>query len=116
MPEAPALAGRSHFLHLEMGAGPGLPMRQFGRTGERVSTLAFGGGQRFYQTRGDEEAVRFIVQAAGAGLANEGTGVGGWCSACDDHCWKGQRRCRGRGKRVQRDSVGPWLSLCDLND
>ena len=50
------------------GAGPQMPMRQLGKTGERVSILAFGGGQRFYQTRNEEDAVRFIVQAADAGI------------------------------------------------
>ena len=50
------------------GAESRLPMRQLGKTGERVSILACGGGQRFYQTRGDEDAVRFIVQAAEAGV------------------------------------------------
>src|SRR5450755_558269 len=50
------------------GAEPRLPMRQLGKTGERVSILAFGGGQRFYQPRNDEEGVRFIVQAAEAGI------------------------------------------------
>ena len=45
-----------------------MPMRQLGKTGERVSILAFGGGQRFYQTRNEEDAVRFIVQAADAGI------------------------------------------------
>jgi aryl-alcohol dehydrogenase-like predicted oxidoreductase len=50
------------------GAEPPLPMRPLGKTGERVSILAFGGGMRFYQTRNDEDAVRFIVQAAEAGI------------------------------------------------
>src|ERR1017187_4937212 len=50
------------------GAEPRLPMRLLGKTGERVSILACGGGQRFYQTRSDEDAVRFIVQAAEAGI------------------------------------------------
>ncbi|MGD0775824.1 MAG: aldo/keto reductase [Candidatus Solibacter sp.] len=50
------------------GAESSLPMRPLGKTGERVSILACGGGQRFYQTRNDEEAVRFIVQAAEAGV------------------------------------------------
>ena len=49
-------------------AEPRLPMRPLGKTGERVSILACGGGQRFYQTRSDEDAVRFIVQAAEAGI------------------------------------------------
>jgi aryl-alcohol dehydrogenase-like predicted oxidoreductase len=43
-------------------------MRTLGKTGERVSILAFGGGQRFYTPRNDEDAVRFIVQAAEAGI------------------------------------------------
>ena len=50
------------------GAEPRLPTRLLGKTGERVSILACGGGQRFYQTRSDEDAVRFIVQAAEAGI------------------------------------------------
>jgi predicted aldo/keto reductase-like oxidoreductase len=50
------------------GADSRLPMRTLGKTGERVSILACGGGQRFYQTRDDEDAVRFIVQAAEAGV------------------------------------------------
>jgi aryl-alcohol dehydrogenase-like predicted oxidoreductase len=60
-----ALAGITGSLS---GAEPRLPMRQLGKTGERVSILAFGGGLRFYQTHGDEDAVRFIVQAADAGV------------------------------------------------
>ena len=50
------------------GAEPPLPMRQLGKTGERVSILAFGGRQRFYQPHNDEEGVRFIVQAVDAGI------------------------------------------------
>src|ERR1035438_6130189 len=50
------------------GAEPSLPMRQLGKTGERVSILAFGGGMRFYQPRNDQEALRFIAQAAEAGV------------------------------------------------
>ena len=60
-----ALAGIAGSLS---GADPRLPMRPLGKTGERVSILACGGGQRFYQTRSDEDAVRFIVQAAEAGI------------------------------------------------
>ena len=50
------------------GADGKLPARQLGRTGESVSILAFGGGQRFYQTRNEDEAVRFIIQAIEAGI------------------------------------------------
>ena len=50
------------------GAEPPLPMRPLGKTGERVSILAFGGGMRYYQTRNEEEAVNVIGQAAAAGI------------------------------------------------
>jgi predicted aldo/keto reductase-like oxidoreductase len=60
-----AVAGLSGALS---GAETRLPMRPLGKTGERVSILACGGGQRFYQTRNDEEAVRFIAQAVEAGV------------------------------------------------
>ncbi|MGP8245862.1 MAG: aldo/keto reductase [Bryobacteraceae bacterium] len=50
------------------GAELPLPMRPLGKTGERVSILAFGGGQRFYQPRNDEDAVRAVVQAVEAGI------------------------------------------------
>ena len=49
-------------------AEPQLPQRVLGRTGVRVSTLAFGCGQKFYMTRGEDEAVRFVARAADAGI------------------------------------------------
>src|ERR1017187_2005324 len=60
-----ALAGIAKSLS---GAEAKLPTRLLGKTGERVSTLAFGSGQRFYQTRNDEEAIRFVARAAEAGI------------------------------------------------
>ena len=60
-----ALAGMAGSLS---GAETKLPTRLLGKTGERVSILALGGGQRFYTTRNDEDAVRFVVQAAEAGI------------------------------------------------
>ena len=50
------------------GAEAKLPTRLLGKTGERVSILAFGGGQRFYSTRNEEDAVRFVAQAVEAGI------------------------------------------------
>src|ERR1017187_4621493 len=60
-----ALAGIARSL---AGAEAKLPTRVLGKTGERVSMLAFGSGQRFYQTRNEEEAVPFVAQAAEAGI------------------------------------------------
>ena len=60
-----ALAGMAGSLS---GAEGKLPARVLGKTGERVSILAMGGGQRFYTTRNDEESARFVVQAAEAGI------------------------------------------------
>ena len=62
---AAALAGIVKSL---AGAEAKLPTRLLGKTGERVSMLALGGGQRFYQTHNEEDAVRFVVQAAEAGI------------------------------------------------
>jgi aryl-alcohol dehydrogenase-like predicted oxidoreductase len=50
------------------GAESKLPSRVLGRTGARVSTLAFGAGQRFYLPRSEENAVRFVVDAVEAGI------------------------------------------------
>ena len=50
------------------GAEAKLPGRLLGKTGERVSILAFGSGQRFYTTRNEEDAVRFVAQAVEAGI------------------------------------------------
>ncbi|HYW43008.1 MAG TPA: aldo/keto reductase [Bryobacteraceae bacterium] len=60
-----ALAGIAKSLS---GADAKLPTRPLGKTGERVSILAFGGGQRFYTTRNEEDAVRFVAQAVEAGI------------------------------------------------
>jgi len=61
---AAALAGIAKTLP---GAEAKLPTRLLGKTGERVSTLAFGSGQRFYSTRSEEDAVRFVLAALGTG-------------------------------------------------
>jgi len=45
-----------------------LPTRMLGRTGARVSVLAFGSGQRFYTTRNDEDGARFVADAVRAGI------------------------------------------------
>ncbi len=50
------------------GAEPKLPSRILGRTGANVSILGFGGGQRFYLNKNDDEAVRFVIQAIEAGI------------------------------------------------
>jgi len=50
------------------GASEKLPMRPLGKTGETVSILALGGGQRFYQTRDEDDAVRFVTRAIESGI------------------------------------------------
>lgn len=50
------------------GAETKLPTRLLGKTGERVSILAFASGQRFYTTRNEEDAIRFVAQAVEAGI------------------------------------------------
>lgn len=60
-----ALAGLARSLS---GAEAKLPTRLLGKTGERVSILAFGSGQRFYTTRNEDDAVRFVTQAVEAGI------------------------------------------------
>jgi len=60
-----ALAGIAKSLS---GAETKLPTRVLGKTGERVSILAFGSGLSFYSTRNDEEGVRCVAQALEAGV------------------------------------------------
>jgi uncharacterized protein len=62
---AAALTGLAKSLS---GASEKLPMRPLGKTGETVSILALGGGQRFYQTRDEDDAVRFVTRAIESGI------------------------------------------------
>jgi len=64
-----------------LSANTDMPMRILGRTGVRVSVLAFGGGSRFVGYRTDEEAIAALNRALDAGVtyvdtsASYGNGV-----------------------------------------
>jgi hypothetical protein len=63
-----ASAGLAGIAKSLSGAEAKLPTRLLGKTGERVSILAFGSGQRFYGTRSEEDATRFVAQATETGI------------------------------------------------
>src|SRR5450759_1244152 len=73
------LAAASSVTHVD--AKTGMPMRVLGRTGARVSVLAFGCGSRFVSYKTDEEAIAALNRALDQGVtyvdtsASYGNGV-----------------------------------------
>lgn len=65
----------------QVDAKTGMPLRVLGRTGARVSVLAFGGGSRFVAYKTDEEAIAALNRALDQGVtyvdtsASYGNGV-----------------------------------------
>jgi hypothetical protein len=64
---------RRNFLAAAAAAAPvdaktGMPLRVLGRTGARVSVLAFGGGSRFVAYKTDEEAIAVLNRALDQGV------------------------------------------------
>ena len=55
-------------LATQVDAKTGMPMRILGRTGARVSVLAFGGGSRFVAYKTDDEAVAALNRALDQGV------------------------------------------------
>jgi aryl-alcohol dehydrogenase-like predicted oxidoreductase len=53
---------------LGMGAAQRMPMRDFGKTGLKVSILAFGGGMRFLSYENDDEAIAVLNHALDLGI------------------------------------------------
>ncbi|MBM3746997.1 MAG: aldo/keto reductase, partial [Acidobacteria bacterium] len=50
------------------GAAQGIPMRTLGRTGRRVTILAFGAGSRFLMHKPDEKAIEVLNRALDLGI------------------------------------------------
>lgn len=50
------------------GAQTKLPTRMLGKTGERVSILAFGGGSRFFSIKDEEKAIQHVQRALEMGI------------------------------------------------
>jgi hypothetical protein len=96
---AAALAGIAKTLP---GAEAKLPTRLLGKTGERVSTLAFGSGQRFYSTRNEEDAVRFVAQAAEAGIT--------YFDTADSYARGRSEQLLGRGFQARGGRQGLFLT------
>jgi aryl-alcohol dehydrogenase-like predicted oxidoreductase len=84
------------------GAEAKLPTRVLGKTGERVSMLAFGSGQRFYQTRNEEEAMRFVAQAAEAGIT--------YFDTADSYARGRSEQLLGRGFQARGGKQGLFLA------
>jgi len=51
-----------------LGASQGIPMRTLGRTGRRVTILAFGAGSRFLMHKPDEKAIEVLNRALDLGI------------------------------------------------
>jgi aryl-alcohol dehydrogenase-like predicted oxidoreductase len=94
-----ALAGLAGSLS---GAEAKLPMRLLGKTGERVSILAFGSGQRFYMTRNEEDAVRFVTQAVEAGIT--------YFDTADSYARGRSEQLLGRGFQARGGKRGLFLA------
>jgi hypothetical protein len=84
------------------GAETKLPRRLLGKTGEHVSILAFGSGQRFYTTRNEEDAVRFIAQAVEAGIT--------YFDTADSYAGGRSEQLLGRGFQTRGGKQGLFLA------
>jgi len=84
------------------GAEAKLPRRLLGKTGEHVSILAFGSGQRFYTTRNEEDAVRFVAQAVEAGIT--------YFDTADSYAGGRSEQLLGRGFQARGGKQGLFLA------
>jgi uncharacterized protein len=84
------------------GAEAKLPRRLLGKTGEHVSILAFGSGQRFYTTRNEEDAVRFVTQAVEAGIT--------YFDTADSYAGGRSEQLLGRGFQARGGTQGLFLA------
>jgi predicted aldo/keto reductase-like oxidoreductase len=84
------------------GAEAKLPRRLLGKTGEHVSILAFGSGQRFYTTRNEEDAVRFVAQAVEAGIT--------YFDTADSYAQGRSEQMLGRGFQARGGKQGLFLA------
>src|SRR5450432_177367 len=66
--EAAALAGASASALAADSGGAAIPTRVLGRTGARVSILAFGAGSRFLSYRDEDKALEAMQKAMDAGI------------------------------------------------
>jgi predicted aldo/keto reductase-like oxidoreductase len=84
------------------GAEAKLPRRLLGKTGEHVSIVAFGSGQRFYTTRNEEDAVRFVTQAVEAGIT--------YFDTADSYAGGRSEQFLGRGFQARGGRQGLFLA------
>jgi predicted aldo/keto reductase-like oxidoreductase len=84
------------------GAEAKLPRRLLGKTGEHVSILAFGSGQRFYTTRNEEDAIRFVEQAVEAGIT--------YFDTADSYAQGRSEQMLGRGFQARGGKQGLFLA------
>jgi aryl-alcohol dehydrogenase-like predicted oxidoreductase len=98
--ESTALAGASALMGAEIDRKTGMPVRLLGRTGARVSILAFGCGSRFLQYKDPDKAAEALDKAFEQGIT--------YYDTSDDYGDGESERRLGQAMKSRRDQV--WIA------